>query len=80
MLAGQVFHLDLHASALTSIVAFGLAKAGTNYFACTLSDRYGRNPILIAGWLVALLAPFTARSRVHRTGSRSIGDVRERDP
>ena len=57
LLAGQVFHLDLYTSALTYILAFGLAKAATNYFAGTLSDRYGRKPVLMAGWLIALPVP-----------------------
>ena len=30
LLAGQVFHMDLYAAALTYILAFGVAKAGTN--------------------------------------------------
>jgi MFS family permease len=57
LLAGQVFHLDLYTSALTYILAFGLAKAATNYFAGTLSDRHGRKPVLVAGWLIALPVP-----------------------
>ena len=57
LLADQVFHLDLYTSALTYILAFGLAKAGTNYFAGTLSDRYGRKPVLVAGWLIAVPVP-----------------------
>jgi MFS family permease len=57
LLAGQVFHLGLYTSALTYILAFGLAKAGTNYLAGTLSDRYGRKPVLVAGWLVAVPVP-----------------------
>lgn len=57
LLAGQVFHLDLYTSALTYILAFGLAKAATNYFAGTLSDRYGRKPVLVTGWLIALPVP-----------------------
>ncbi|WP_244285302.1 MFS transporter [Cryobacterium shii] len=57
LLADQVFHLDRYTSALTYIVAFGLAKAGTNYFAGTLSDRFGRKPVLVAGWLIALPVP-----------------------
>ena len=57
LLADQVFHLDLYPSALTYILAFGLAKAGTNHFAGTLSDRYGRKPVLVAGWFIALPVP-----------------------
>ncbi|WP_427136220.1 MFS transporter [Pseudarthrobacter sp. S9] len=57
LLADQVFHLDLYTSALTYILAFGLAKAGTNYVAGTLSDRYGRKPVLVAGWLIAIPVP-----------------------
>ncbi|NYD79829.1 Predicted arabinose efflux permease, MFS family [Arthrobacter cupressi] len=29
-----------------------------NYFAGTLSDRYGRKPVLLAGWLAAVPVPF----------------------
>ncbi|MBT2523042.1 MFS transporter [Arthrobacter sp. ISL-28] len=57
LLADQVFHLDLYTSALTYILAFGLAKAAANYFAGTLSDRYGRKPVLVAGWLIAIPVP-----------------------
>ncbi|MDQ6752556.1 MAG: MFS transporter [Actinomycetota bacterium] len=57
LLADRVFHLDLYTSALTYILAFGLAKAGTNYFAGTLSDRYGRRPVLVAGWIIAIPVP-----------------------
>ncbi len=57
LLASQEFHLDLYTSALTYILAFGLAKAAMNYFAGTLADRYGRKPVLIYGWLVAIPVP-----------------------
>lgn len=57
LLASDVFHLDKYTSALTYILAFGLAKAATNYFAGTLSDRFGRKPVLVAGWLIALPVP-----------------------
>ena len=57
LLADQVFHLDLYTSALTYILVFGLAKASSNYFAGTLSDRYGRKPVLVAGWLIAIPVP-----------------------
>ncbi|MET3768822.1 MFS family permease [Marisediminicola sp. UYEF4] len=57
LLADEVFELDKYTGALTFILAFGLAKAGTNYFAGTLSDRYGRKPVLVAGWLIAIPVP-----------------------
>ncbi|QDY91681.1 MFS transporter [Arthrobacter sp. UKPF54-2] len=57
LLASDVFHLDKYTGALTYILAFGLAKAATNYFAGTLSDRFGRKPVLVAGWLIALPVP-----------------------
>ncbi|HEX9034040.1 MAG TPA: MFS transporter, partial [Streptosporangiaceae bacterium] len=51
------FHLAALTSVLTFILAFGAVKAVTNFFAGTLSDRYGRKPVLVAGWLVALPIP-----------------------
>jgi MFS family permease len=57
LLAEKEFDLSLYTSALTYILAFGLSKAAMNYFAGTLSDRFGRKPVLIAGWFVALPVP-----------------------
>jgi MFS family permease len=57
LLADQTFHLGAYSSALTFILAFGVIKATTNFFAGTLSDRYGRKPVLVAGWLVGLPVP-----------------------
>jgi MFS family permease len=57
LLAERVFHLSAYTAALTYIAAFGATKAITNFFAGTLSDRYGRKPVLVAGWLVALPIP-----------------------
>ena len=57
LLATDVFGLDSYAAVLTYILAFGLAKAVTNYLAGTWSERYGRKPVLVAGWLVAVPVP-----------------------
>jgi MFS family permease len=57
LLATQEFGLDLYTSALTYILAFGVSKAAMNYFAGTLSDRFGRKPVLVAGWLAAIPVP-----------------------
>jgi MFS family permease len=57
LLAVRVFHLTAYTAALTYIVAFGAAKATSNFVAGILSDRYGRKPILVGGWLVALPVP-----------------------
>jgi MFS family permease len=57
LLAAQVFGLAAFSAALTYIVAFGLTKAATNLLAGTLADRYGRKPVLVAGWLVGLPVP-----------------------
>jgi MFS family permease len=57
LLAVRVFHLHAFTAAVTFIVAFGAVKAATNFFAGTLSDRVGRKPVLVAGWLVGLPVP-----------------------
>jgi MFS family permease len=57
LLAEQEFGLGAYTAALTYILAFGLAKAATNYLAGTWSDRYGRKPVLVAGWLIAVPVP-----------------------
>jgi MFS family permease len=57
LLGKQVFGLTGYTAGLTFILVFGLAKAATNYFAGTWMDRFGRKPVLVAGWLVAVPVP-----------------------
>jgi MFS family permease len=57
LLGEQVFGLRAYTAGLSFIFVFGVAKAATNYFAGTLSDRFGRKPVLVAGWLVAVPVP-----------------------
>jgi MFS family permease len=57
LLATQVFHVDAFTAALSFIVVFGAVKAVTNLIAGTLSDRFGRKPVLVAGWLIGLPVP-----------------------
>jgi MFS family permease len=57
LLATQVFAVGAFTASLAFIVAFGLTKALTNLAAGTLSDRYGRKPVLVAGWLIGLPVP-----------------------
>jgi MFS family permease len=57
-LAESEFHLVARSAILSFIVVFGLTKAVTNYAAGRLSDRLGRQGVLVAGWLVAVPVPF----------------------
>ena len=57
LMAERVFALEAYTAALTYILAFGIFKAATNYFAGTWSDRFGRKPVLVAGWIVAIPVP-----------------------
>ncbi|MFF5209525.1 MFS transporter [Streptosporangium sp. NPDC000396] len=57
LLAHDVFGLSTATFALTYILAFGATKAVTNFFAGTWSDAFGRKPVLVAGWLIALPVP-----------------------
>ena len=57
LLATDTFGLTAFTATLTYIAAFGVVKAATNFFAGTLSDRYGRKPVLVAGWLIGIPVP-----------------------
>jgi MFS family permease len=57
LLAERHFHLTGYTFLLTYVLAFGITKAATNYFAGTWSDRFGRKPVLVVGWLLAIPVP-----------------------
>ena len=57
LLAKEEFGLRAFTSTLTFIVAFGIVKAATNFVAGAMADRYGRKPVLVAGWLVGVPVP-----------------------
>jgi MFS family permease len=57
LLATAGFGLAGATATLTFLVAFGLTKAAANLVAGALADRFGRRPILIAGWLIGLPVP-----------------------
>ncbi|WP_136706617.1 MFS transporter [Agromyces sp. H66] len=57
LLAESEFGLTGYTFMFTYVIAFGISKAIANYFAGTWSDRYGRKPVLIAGWLFAVPVP-----------------------
>jgi len=57
LLGERVFGVRGYTAGLTFILVFGVAKATTNYFAGTWSDRFGRKPVLVAGWLIAVPVP-----------------------
>ena len=57
LLATETFGLTGYTFLLTYVLAFGITKALTNYLAGTWSDRFGRKPVLVAGWLMAIPVP-----------------------
>lgn len=57
LLATSVFGLTGYTVLLTYVLAFGITKALTNYLAGTWSDRFGRKPVLLVGWLLAIPVP-----------------------
>lgn len=57
-LAQDEFGLAERTAILSFIAVFGVTKATANYFAGRLGDRWGRKPVLVAGWLIAVPVPF----------------------
>jgi len=57
LLARETFGLTAFSGILTFLVAFGLTKPLANLLAGVLSDRFGRKPVLVAGWLLGVPVP-----------------------
>ncbi|MBB3035923.1 MFS transporter [Hoyosella altamirensis] len=57
LLATEEFGLTGYTFIFTYVAAFGITKAAANYFAGTWSDRFGRKPVLLVGWLFAIPVP-----------------------
>jgi MFS family permease len=58
LLGEQEFGLTSKTAITSFIVSFGVTKAVLNLVAARLSDRIGRKPILVTGWVLALPVPF----------------------
>lgn len=58
LLGEREFGLASKSAALSFVATFGVVKALTNLLAGQVGDRYGRKPVLVAGWLFALPVPF----------------------
>ncbi len=57
LVAASDFGLASKSVVLSFLISFGVTKALANLFAGRLSDRVGRKPILVTGWLVGLPVP-----------------------
>ena len=58
VLAQEEFGLAERTAILSFIAVFGITKAIANYWAGRMGDRWGRKPLLVGGWLIALPVPF----------------------
>jgi len=58
LLAEAEFGIVTNSVVLSFLISFGAVKAIANLFAGRLSDRFGRKPILVLGWLFGVPVPF----------------------
>jgi MFS family permease len=58
LLGEREFELSSKTAITSFIVSFGVTKAVVNLVAARVSDRIGRKPILVVGWLFAVPVPF----------------------
>jgi MFS family permease len=57
LLATRTFGLEAVTSATAFVAAYGIAKALTNQSAAAISDRVGRRPVMVVGWLLGVAVP-----------------------
>jgi MFS family permease len=57
LIAAEDFGLTSVSVTLSFIISFGVVKALANLFAGRSADRFGRKPLLVAGWLIGLPVP-----------------------
>src|SRR5687767_10723195 len=57
-LAVKEFGIASKTAMFSFIIAFGISKAISNYFTGVLSNKLGRQRLLIVGWLFALPVPW----------------------
>jgi MFS family permease len=58
LIGEREFGLTSKTAIVSFIVSFGVTKAVLNLVGARLSERVGRKPILVAGWLLGLPVPF----------------------
>jgi MFS family permease len=58
LIGSEEFRIASTTLVTSFIVSFGVVKACTNLVSGHLAEVYGRKPLLVAGWLVALPVPF----------------------
>ena len=58
LLAKQEFGIGAASVVVSFVISFGVVKAALNLWGGSLSERLGRKPLLVAGWIAALPVPF----------------------
>ena len=54
LVGSEEFGLVLRTAIFSFIVSFGVMKACSNYVSGVLADKYGKEKVLITGWLIGV--------------------------